>query len=301
MSRSHSARTATLVFALGIVIAGCASKRPEPPANASSPTSSAGAVASTTVSSPSAAVSEPSNTSPAASSAPHLQQETARYETIVSADDRAAEDRALDAGRHPVELLAFFGVQPGMRVAEIAAGGGYTAELLARAVGPKGKVYAQNSKWILERFAEKPWRERLGKPVMKNVVRVDREFESPLPPEAKDLDLVVNHLFYHDTVWLKTDRDKMNRAIFAALRPGGAYVIIDHSARTGAGTSEAETLHRIEEKVVRDEVQKAGFHLEGEGTFLRNPDDARDWNTSPRAAGIKRGASDRFALKFVKP
>lgn len=220
---------------------------------------------------------------------------------IVAAPDRAEADRALDAGRKPAELLAFLDIRPGMKVAEIAAGGGYTAELLARIVGPTGKVYGQNSKFILERFAEKPWAERLQKPVMKNVVRVDREFDEPLPPEAKELDAVVMVLFYHDTVWMKTDRDKMNKLIFNALRSGGVYGIVDHSAKAGSGTSEAQTTHRIEEKVLREEVEKAGFKLAGEASFLRNEKDTRDWNASPMKAGELRGTSDRFVLKFVKP
>ena len=222
-------------------------------------------------------------------------------EEIVAATDRSDEDRALDAGREPAKMLEFYGIAPGMKVAEIAAGTGYTAELLARAVGNEGVVHAVNSKWILERFAEGPWGERLAKPVMKNVVRVDREFDDPLPAEAKDLDAVFVVLFYHDTVWMKTDRAKMNAAIFRALKPGGVYAVIDHSARAGTGLADVETLHRIEEKIVREEVEAAGFRLEGEGTFLRNPDDARDWSASPRVAGEKRGTSDRFVLKVVKP
>src|SRR5436190_22437368 len=99
--------------------------------------------------------------------------DTAR--AIVGSPDRSADDRALDAGRHPDRLLAFIGARPGMRIAEIGAGLGYTTELLARAVGPSGVVYAQNNRFILERFAEKPWTARLTKPVMKNVVRVNRE------------------------------------------------------------------------------------------------------------------------------
>jgi predicted methyltransferase len=164
-----------------------------------------------------------------------------------------------------------------------------------------GKVYAQNPRFILERFAEKPWSERLAKPIMSNVVRADREFDDPLPPDAKDLDAVVSILFYHDTVWLKADRDAMNRAVFAALKPGGVYGIVDHSARAGAGLRDVQTLHRIEEAFVRDEVGRAGFVLDGEVGFLRNPADARDWNASPRSAAERRGTSDRFVLRFRKP
>lgn len=225
----------------------------------------------------------------------------ASYAAVVSAPDRTADDRTLDAGRKPAELLAFAGVQTGMRVAELGAGGGYTTELLARAVGSEGTVYAQNSRFILERFAERPWSERLARPAMGNVVRVDRDFDDPLPPDARDLDAVVIVLFYHDLYWFGTDRGRMNREIFDRLRPGGLYVIVDHSGRPGSGASEVQTLHRIEEQVVRDDVERAGFRLLRTADFLRNPADTRDWNDSPRAAGARRGTSDRFVLAFVKP
>jgi predicted methyltransferase len=225
----------------------------------------------------------------------------ARAQAIVAAPDRSDADRALDAGRQPAALLAFLAIEPGMRVAELAAGGGYTAELLARAVGPTGRVWAQNDRFILDRFAEVPWSARLAKPVMQNVVRVDREFEDPFPADARDLDLVVIVLFYHDFYWFETDRARMNRAIFEHLRPDGRYVIVDHSARPGDGAAVVQTLHRIEEHLVQTEIEAAGFTLERTNDFLRNPGDTRDWNASPRAAGAQRGTSDRFVLSFVKP
>lgn len=220
---------------------------------------------------------------------------------VVAAEDRSAADRALDAGRRPEALLQFADVQPGMRVAELGAGGGYTTELLARAVGPTGVVYAQNSRFILERFAAKPWAERLAKPVTANVVRLDRDFDEPLPPEVHGLDRVVMVLFYHDTVWMGTDRARMNETVFRALKPGGLYVVIDHSARPGSGYADVRTLHRIEESDVREEIESAGFQLARASDFLRNAADPRDWNDSPTAAGERRGTSDRFALAFVKP
>jgi predicted methyltransferase len=220
---------------------------------------------------------------------------------IIDAADRSDKDRELDAGRHPGELLAFAGIALGMHVAELGAGGGYTTELLARAVGPTGAVYAQNNKFILERFADKPLSLRLTKPVNKNVIRVEREFDDPLPADAKDLDAVLSVLFYHDTVWQETDRDKMNRAVFAALKPGGVYVVVDHAARDGSGLNDVKTLHRIEEKTVVHEVERSGLRLVADADFLRNASDARDWNDSPTAAASRRGQSDRFVLKFVKP
>lgn len=222
----------------------------------------------------------------------------------VDAPNRSAEDRALDGGRKPDLMLAFFGIRPGMRVAELGAGRGYTSELLARVVGPSGKVYAHNSPMILEKFANGPLTERLAKPELAqlaNIVRADRPFDDPLPPEVKDLDAVLDVLFYHDTVWQGVDREKMNRAVFAALKPGGVYGIVDHSATPGSGLSGVESVHRIEEKVLRDEIEHAGFRLVAEASFLKNPNDTRDWSTSPRVVGERRGTSDRFVLKFQKP
>jgi predicted methyltransferase len=224
----------------------------------------------------------------------------ARAEAVVTAGDRSEADRGLDAGRKPVELLTFSGVAPAMRVADHGAGGGYTPALLARAVGSGGVVYGQNSKFILG-FAEASWSARLATPAMKQAVRVDREFDDPLPAEAKDLDLVTMVLFYHDTVWLKTDRARMNAAIFAALKPGGHFLILDHSAKAGDGLSAVQSLHRIEESVVKDELQKAGFVLEAQSDAWRDATDTRDWSASPRTAGERRGHSDRFALLFKKP
>jgi len=226
-----------------------------------------------------------------------------RAQAVVDAPDRLPEDRALDGGRKPVETLEFLRLKPGMKVAELGAGAGYTTELVARSVAPDGVVYAQNPDLFIQRFLKTRWPDRLARPAMKNAVRVDREFDDPLPPEAKGLDLVFINVIYHDTVWLGVDRAKMNKAVFDTLRPGGAYVIIDSSAKPGTGTSDSKTLHRIDEQTVRTEVEQAGFRLDGQGDFLRNPQDARDWDSSPGAAAQagRRGQSDRFALRFVKP
>ncbi len=286
----------TLLGAFLLVGTGCSRPAEAPPPSPTpSPADSIPPVAVIAPPEPSAAV-PPSAPAPVAPATP-----LERAEAIVAAPDRSPEDKALDPGRHPAELLAFFGIAPGMRVAELFAGGGYTTELLARAVGEDGVVYGQNTKFILERFAEKPWSERLSKPVMKHVVRVDRELGDPLPPEAKDLDAVLAILVYHDFVWLKADRDKLNRAVFSALKPGGVYGIVDHSSKAGDGTKVTESLHRIEESALVAEVKKAGFVLDAAAEFLRNPSDTRDWSTSPRTVGEKRGTSDRFVLRFKKP
>ncbi len=219
----------------------------------------------------------------------------------VAAADRVDADRALDAGRKPAEVFAFFKIAPGQKVEELFAGGGYTSELLRRIVGDTGKVFAQNTKEIMDKFARKPWEARAAKPAMAGVVAVERPIDDPFPPEAKDLDAVLTILNYHDTIAMKADRAKMNKSVFDALKPGGVYGIVDHSAKAGTGIADASTNHRIDEDVVKQEVLAAGFQLDGESEVLRNPADTRDWNDSPRASGDKRGTSDRFVLRFVKP
>jgi len=221
----------------------------------------------------------------------------------IADDDRTDKDRALDAGRRPGEVLAFFKVAPGQKIGELFSGGGYTTELLARVVGDNGKVWAQNTKDVLDRFARKPLTERLARLTLKNVVMVEQPAEAPFPADAKDLDAVICVLNYHDFVWQKVDRAKLNAAVFAALKPGGIYGLVDHSAAAGSGVRDVEKLHRIDEDIVKQEIGAAGFKLDGESDTLRNPADPRDWNSSPKAAeeAHKRGTSDRFVLRFVKP
>jgi predicted methyltransferase len=241
-----------------------------------------------------------SGPSPSASS-PQPDKKTA-YKAAVDAADRSETDRKLDPGRHPVEMLEFLEVKPGMKVLDLGAGGGYTSELLARAVSPGGTVYVQNDpRWLP--FLKDALAERFTHPAMQSTVRSDVPFDEPVPADAKNLDLAVMNVIYHDIVNMPVDRARMNKLIFDALRPGGVYVVIDSSAKEGTGLSDTKTLHRIDESVVKDEVQKAGFRLDSQGTFLRNPSDPRDWNASPGAATKegKRGTSDRFALRFVRP
>jgi predicted methyltransferase len=172
---------------------------------------------------------------------------------------------------------------------------------MARVVGEGGTIYAENTKEFMDKFLRKPWTERAAKPVMKHVVGVERPIDDPFPPEAKNLDAVITVLNYHDTVNMKADRAKMNKAVFKALKKGGVYGIVDSSAQDGSGVRDTDSLHRIDEAVVKKEVTAAGFKLDGESDVLRNPDDKRDWNSSPKAAGARRGTSDRFVLRFVKP
>jgi predicted methyltransferase len=202
---------------------------------------------------------------------------------------RTQRDRGMDETRRPLELLRFARVHPGMRVLDVAAGAGYTSQVLALAVGPSGKVWAQTPK------ASAALGERMNAHPQENLVVVQRPFDDPVPPDAPPLDLATLVLNYHDISYLPVDRDAMNRRIFAALKPGGHYVIVDHSAKPGTGIAAGKTLHRIDEAFVVDEVTRAGFALEASGDFMRNAADTRE-GTSNRASP----PSDRFALRFVK-
>src|SRR5207244_13026064 len=116
-------------------------------------------------------------------------------------------------------------------------------------------------------------------PAIKNVVGLVRPFDDPLPANVRDLDLITFFFFYHDTTYMEVDRAAMNRKLHAALKPGGFLMIADHSARQGDGTTVGKTLHRIEESVLRREVEAAGFKLVATGDFWRHPEDARDFST----------------------
>lgn len=224
----------------------------------------------------------------------------APIKAAIAAPDRTDKDRALDAGRKPGEVFAFFKLAPGQKVGELFAGPGYSTELMARILGPAGTLYAQNTTEILDRFARKPLAERLAKPFMANTKAVEAATETPFPVGPGELDAVICILNYHDFVWQKTDRAKLNAAVLAALKPGGVYGVIDHSAKAGSGLADVETLHRIDEETLKQEILAAGFTLDAESDVLKNPADTRDWNSSPKAAGERRGQSDRFTLRFVK-
>lgn len=213
------------------------------------------------------------------------------YAAVVAAPDRSPADRQTDVRRNPELLLKFIAAKPGMKVLDVGAGAGYSTELLARVVGPTGVVYGQNAR------QRENFEERMRTPAMKNVVSVVRPYEDPVPPEAKDLDLVTMFYVYHDIVNTPVDRNKMNRRLYESLRPGGRLVVADHSAQAGAGTSVTKSLHRIEEAALRREVEAAGFKLEAEGDFLRNPADPRDKHFSD----VTGAPNDRFVLRFVRP
>jgi predicted methyltransferase len=217
------------------------------------------------------------------------------YAAVVASPDRSDADRQTDKRRNPVKMLTFVGVKSGMKVLDVVSSGGYSAELLARSVGPTGVVYAQDSQETVDRVKER-FDARMQSPSVKNIVRVARNYDDPIPPEARDLDLVTIFFSYHDLSAMPVDRAAMNKKIFAALKPGGFYVVADHSAKAGDGATVGKTLHRIEESALRQEVEAAGFKLVAEGDFLRHPEDARDVTVTKAPTPV-----DEFVLKFQKP
>ncbi len=252
---------------------------------------------------------------------------------ILSSPDRTTADRTNDLRRKPEQMLGFIGIRPGIVALDLSAAGGYTTELLARSIGPTGKVYGQSrprdpnqaptSSSVPEgntrpnlapvaalgappaaprpspvALADRDARlHEAGIPAAP-IVALSRPFEDPVPSDlaSEQIDLATLMFNYHDLGHLGVDRAAMNRAVFRALKPGGLYVIADHAGRPGTGISESGTLHRIEEAFLRQEVEAAGFRLVEEGKFLRNPNDPRDKNT-PDPPQPK----DEFVLKFVRP
>jgi predicted methyltransferase len=216
---------------------------------------------------------------------------------VLSHPDRPAEDKQRDIDRKPDRVLEFFSIRPGMKVADLMAGGGYYTEILSRYVGDQGTVYAQNNAVALQRFAAAAMDKRLQGRDLHNVVRLDRELEDPGLP-AGELDAVILVLFYHDTYWMDVDREAMNRAVFQALKPGGTYGILDHHAEKDSGDRDTQRLHRVDAELVRQEIRAAGFEWFGSDNLLHNPDD--DHSLSVFDPTI-RGKTDRFVFRFRKP
>jgi len=216
------------------------------------------------------------------------------YDAAVYDSHRSIADRWDDNRRQPAEIIRFAGVQPGMRVADLFAGGGYYSEILSRAVGDAGQVYLQNNSLFLRSSGDQ-LSERLKRNRLSNVTRVDSEFAALDLPSG--LDQVFMVLSYHDIHVPREDPAIMtNPAVFfpqlkAALKPGGRVLIVDHAAMPGSGTSTTAELHRIDEASVEEDFRRAGFELVGKFEGLRNKTDNYEvdvWDDEVR------GHTDRF-------
>jgi predicted methyltransferase len=224
----------------------------------------------------------------------------ANIANAVTNPDRPDEDRQRDDDRKPAEVLTFVGIKSGEKVADFIPGTGYFSRILSGAVGPQGHVYGFFPS-ELANFIKRPLPPNGSTPYpqFKNVSVIAgpvNEFAAPEPLDVVWISL--NYHDLHDPFFAPADLAKINKAVFAALKPGGRYVVIDHAAAAGSGLRDTNTLHRIDEASVKSEVEAAGFRLDGESGLLHNAGD-------PRTANVKdpsiRGKTDQFILEFRKP
>ena len=232
----------------------------------------------------------------------HLAAVPAAQGFIAAAVDDPARpqvDRDRDAARKPADMLAFAQLQPGAKVAELLPGGGYFTRLFSAAIGPEGRVYAIVSPQQAANTAQPPAVNAIAADPHYANVRVDvSPFGALRTPEPVDLFWTSQN--YHDLhlTRLNIDVAAFNRAVFAALKPGGVFIVLDHAATPGAGLNDVDTLHRIDEAVVRSEVEAAGFVFEASDPILHNPNDAHTANVFEP---VVRGHTDQFVLRFRKP
>jgi predicted methyltransferase len=216
-------------------------------------------------------------------------------------DPERAMHRPADERRKPAQLIAFAGVKPGDRVLDLIPGDGYWTRIFSKLVGPRGKVYAV-------------WPEAYAKLAAGNVAtlrtlsasshygNIVTEVQPTTRLTAPErLDVVWTSQNYHDypdPFMGPTDPAVLNRAVYAILRPGGTYMVIDHEAPAGSGMRDTDTLHRIDPAIVIAQVKAAGFRYAGRSRILANPKDPLTVKVFDPSI---RGHTSQFALKFVKP
>lgn len=220
--------------------------------------------------------------------------------SALSDPSRPAADMIRDKDRHPGEVLTFAGVRQGAKVADLIPGGGYFTRILSKAVGPRGHVYAYVPDELTKLAKREPAVNAIARdPAYSNVTVVLNTLPNFSTPEKLDLVFTAqNYHDMHDKFMGPADLSVVNRQIFKALKPGGVYLVIDHSAEAGSGLRDTETLHRIDSAVVKSEVTAAGFVFEGESKVLRDAADSRKVGVFDPSI---RGKTDQFVFKFRKP
>jgi predicted methyltransferase len=214
----------------------------------------------------------------------------------VADKNRPEADVARDAARKPAEMLAFAGVKPGDKVVDFIPGGGYFTRIFSVAVGPSGHVFAAAPPG--QNGAPAPVAAIAANPAYSNITVLPLTVGTFATPEP--VDIIWTSQNYHDLhlTRLNVDVPALNKAIYAALKPGGVFIVLDHAALPGTGLDVPDKLHRINPDIVKQEVTAAGFVFEGESNVLRNPDD-------PKTASVFdpsiRGKTDQFIYKFRKP
>ena len=217
------------------------------------------------------------------------------YVAKVVADAGRDADRKDDARRHGAELVAFSGVKPGDTVLELVPGGGYFTRIFSKIVGDTGHVYAAVPK-PMEKYSDDT---KKLPDTYKNVEVLLQPADQLTSPKPVDVAFTSqNYHDYPDKFMGPTDPAILNKAVFAALKPGGTYIVIDHVAEAGSGQRDTDTLHRIDPATVKQQVTAAGFEYVGESGVLRNPNDAHKVKVFDKSI---RGHTDQFAYKFRKP
>lgn len=227
----------------------------------------------------------------------------ANIEKALSDTARPAADTGRDANRHPGELIAFAGIKPGMKVVDVSPGGGYYTRIFAKTVGDKGQVYAYISNGgdaRLKSQGKDPDNQMADfKAVYHNLGVLHGPYSGFVTPEP--VDVVWTSDNYHDFnngPTAAADIAAMNKGIFASLKHGGIYLVLDHRAAKGAGADASSKLHRMDEDIAKQQIEAAGFKLVGESKVLANPSDDNSKRVFEQG---EHDHTDQFVLKFRKP
>jgi predicted methyltransferase len=217
----------------------------------------------------------------------------------AAADPARTDDAAKDATRHGPEIIALAGVKPGAKVIDLIPGGGYWTRLFAGAVGASGHVYGVWPSEYVKVDDDEPGPYKTLAAHYSNVTVLEQPAARLSAPEKVDLVFTAqNYHDYPDKFMGPTDPAALNKAVYEALKPGGAYLIVDHVAAAGSGMRDTDTLHRIDPAIVKAQVEKAGFRFAGASTLLANPADDHSKKVFDKTI---RGHTDQFVYLFRKP
>jgi len=216
----------------------------------------------------------------------------------VADSARPEADKARDADRKPAEVIAFAGIHAGSKVAEMLPGQGYFTRIFSKVVGPQGVVYA----WVPAPPPNAPPGRDMGAALKalagSGYPNIKVAIMDPAMPLPEPVDVVWTSLNYHDLHNRpNADLSVTNRMAFNALKPGGVYIVIDHAAEKGSGARDTQPLHRVDEDLVKTEVQSVGFQFGAESQLLRHADDTHKQSSHD----VSRGKTDQFVLLFRKP
>ncbi len=212
---------------------------------------------------------------------------------------RPEKDRERDANRKPESVIAFAGIKPGQKVAELMPGGGYFSRLFCQIVGAKGHLYTVSMIRAIKRDPPPPDAASAPPPPnpCTNITAEEQNASELKLPTG--LDVVWTSENYHDlhnAMFGKPDMKTLDRAVFDALKPGGVFIVEDHAAAAGSGARDTDTLHRIDPELVKQELTSVGFVLDGQSDVLRNPEDTHEGKVFEL-----KGRSDKFLFRFRKP